>query len=345
MPHIVGVGTSIPEFVATNEYVISLALEASKESYVDGLDGLERHIRLFFEKTGAKERRWRAGSTKPFEHVIEAWQNCLAQLGSKTLKDIGSLIYCGIDRGVAEPSHASLFAQKFGLQDIRTFDVSDACMGWFTATQIAKSFSSTDKPYCAIVSAEFPLEFPGKLYPHSFAIRNEDDLLWKGAALTLGEAATVTVIDTLATNSARYSFKSNNMWADICCVPLLRADRFVDSARLLPKLADDCFVAHIPTMASASYRDSHDVLAKYISENGTPDVVLPHMVSQSGPMHASKRLLKEGTLKNCFEYFGNLATSSIPVGYEYFDCENKKDAHQVGWISAAGMSHCVFRIW
>ena len=294
MPHIVAIGTSVPEFVATNEYVVSLALEASRRCYIGGLDELERNIRLFLKRAGAKERRWRTGFSKPIEHISEAWQNCLAQSGSSASTHIGTLIYCGVDKGVAEPSHASLFAQRFGLVAARTFDVSDACMGWFTATQVATNFASKEKPYCAIISAEFPLEFPGKLHPHAFTIKDRDDLLWKGAALTFGEAASVTIIDGLAAKPVQCTFKSNNKWADICCVPLMRADRFVDSARLLPKLADDCLVAHMPTMASATYRDSQSVLAKYISENGMPDIVLPHMVSQSGPLHASKNLLRKG---------------------------------------------------
>jgi 3-oxoacyl-[acyl-carrier-protein] synthase III len=344
MPRIVAVGTSIPEFVATNEYVVSLALDLSKRRYVGGVHELEGAIRTFLKKAGAKQRRWRSGFTKPSEHISDAWQNCFAKMEPSASERIGSLIYCGIDRGIAEPSHASLLAQKFGLRGIRTFDISDACMGWFTASQAALNFATSCKPYCVIVSAEFPVEMPGKLYPHAFTFRDQDDLQWKGAALTLGEAASVTVIDALAGRSAQPTFKSNNRFADLCCVPLVRADRFVDSPRLLPKLAEDCFVAHMPAMAWASYRDAQEVLAQYITANGMPDVVLPHTVSQSGPMHASRNMLKPGTLKNCFEVFGNIATCSIPVGYEYFACADEKVEHVAGWISAAGMSHTVFRL-
>lgn len=342
MPLIIAVGTSVPEFVATNEYVVSLVLELSERTYSGGVDELELNVRSFLERAGSKQRRWRSGLSKPFEHISDAWQNCLASLEGRSAAKIGTLIYCGIDRGVAEPSHASLLAQKFGLDSVRTFDISDACMGWFTAMQVAAKFATEEKPYCAIVSAEFPLEMPGKIYPRAFTIKSTDDLSWKGAALTLGEAASVTVIDSLV--PVRSVFKSNSRFADVCCVPLTRPDRFVDSSRLLSRLADDCFVAHMPTMASASYRDAQDVLATYIRENGMPDIVLPHTVSQSGPTHASKNLLNEGAIRNCFELFGNLATSSIPVGYEYFGCVAERAAHIVAWISAAGMSHCVFRL-
>src|ERR1700685_4641382 len=145
MPHLVAVGTSIPEFVATNEYVVSLTREASKQSYAGEIDKLERDIKQFLTKAGAKERRWRAGFTKPIEHISDAWKNCFVQFGSSESKGIGTLIYCGIDRGVAEPSHASLIAQKFGLRDVRTLDVSTACMGGFTATQVATNFASKEK--------------------------------------------------------------------------------------------------------------------------------------------------------------------------------------------------------
>lgn len=342
MARIVAVGTSIPEFVATNEYVISLVLEASKRAYEGSLDELEHGLRSFFEKAGSKQRRWRSAASKPFEHISNAWLNCLAQLDSNSLSKIGSLLYCGIDRGFAEPSHASVLAQRVGLRDARTFDISDACMGWFTALQVAPCFANPKKPYVAIVSAEFPLEMPGKVYPAAFRIKNAEDLLWKGAGLTLGEAASVTIVES--GGPLRSVFKSNSKLADICCVPLIKPERFLDSARLLAKLADDCFVAHMPLMASATYRDAQEVLARYIRENGIPDIVLPHTVSQTGPAHASKRLLKDGAVRNCFEFFGNIATSSIPVGYEYFECAADVDAHILGWISAAGMSHCAFRI-
>jgi hypothetical protein len=99
MTHIVAVGTSIPEFVATNEYVISLALEASRRCYSGSLIELEANIRAFLEKVGSRERRWRAGLTKPFEHINDAWENCFAHLDDRVRAKIGTLIYCGIDRG------------------------------------------------------------------------------------------------------------------------------------------------------------------------------------------------------------------------------------------------------
>lgn len=342
MPLIIAVGTSIPEFVATNEYVVSLSLEVSRDIYQGRIDELEFSLRAFLKKVGCKERRWRAGPTKPWEHIRDAWRNCLAQLEDRSPAKIGTLIYCGIDRGFAEPSHASILAQRFGLDDVRTFDLSDACMGWFTAVQATSMFCRVEKPHVAIVSAEFQLEMPGKVYPPAFAIKNAEDLTWKGAALTLGEAASVTVIDSSV--QVHNVFKSNSKFADLCCVPLIRAERFVDTERLLPRLSDDCFVAHMPTMAMATYRDAQEVLISYINEFGEPDIVLPHTISQSGPTHASKQLLKDGAVRNCFEFFGNIATSSIPVGYEYFGCRSDAKAHVVGWVSAAGMSHCAFKL-
>jgi 3-oxoacyl-[acyl-carrier-protein] synthase III len=342
MTAIIAVGTSIPEFIATNDHVIALTLESSRKTYSGDLASLELDLRSFLEKAGSKQRRWRSGLSTPSEHIADAWDNCLAKLGRRISEKIGSLIYCGIDRGIAEPSHASLLAKKLGLFDARCLDISDACMGWYTATQVAAKFASPDRPYCAVVSAEFPLEMPGKVYPRAFTIKNPQDALWKGAALTLGEAASVTLVDALAPQ--RSVFRSNNRHADVCCVPLLRPERFVDSTRLAPKLIDDCFVAYMPAMVSATYRDAQEVLKSYIRENGVPDIVLPHTVSQSGPVHASRHVLAEGTIKNCFEFFGNVATSSIPIGYEYFDCVSAHERHVAAWISAAGMSHCAFRL-
>jgi 3-oxoacyl-[acyl-carrier-protein] synthase III len=343
MPTIVAVGTSLPDFVATNDYVVSLVTETSKRVYEGDLAELENSAISFLEKIGAKCRRWRAANSTPIEHISDAWLNCLSSIDEGSIRKIGTLVYCGIDKGVAEPSHASLLAKKFGLRGVRTFDVSDACMGWVTATQIASRFSTNEQPYCAIVSAEFPIEFPGKVFPGSFKIRNQEDFRWKAAALTLGECASVTLVEPKVRDEY-YAFKSDNDFADICAVPLIRPDRFVDSVSLNERFADDCFVADIGKLATATYRDAQDVLRDYIARNGMPDVLLPHAVSQGGPSRASKGIVKEGALLNCFELFGNIATSSIPAGYEYFDCAKKKNDHVAGWVSAAGLSHCAFRI-
>jgi 3-oxoacyl-[acyl-carrier-protein] synthase III len=343
MAQIVAIGTSVPQFIATNEYILSDVLHLSRTTYIDAENDLEHMVRTFFEKAGARHRRWRTGCTKPIEHITEAWENCFARLTDSQKAKIGTVIYCGIDKGVAEPSHASLLAQKFKLANARCLDVSDACMGWFTATQIASQFATRDTPFCAVVSAEFPLEMPGRVYPQSFTIKNREDFEWKGAALTMGEAASVTVIDSFSGKPAHFVHRSSSKYADVCCVPLLRAERFVDSARLLPKLHDDCFVANMPFMAVGSRRDAEEVLEEYIRKYGKPDIVLPHTVSESGPRRASENHLAEGVLKNCFEHFGNLSTSSIPIGYEYFNCSS--NAHVAGWISAAGMSHAIFRLW
>src|SRR5262249_8916753 len=208
MPHIVSIGTSVPEFVVTNDYIVSLVIEHSRRLYSDDLSQLELGVYEFLEKAGANQRRWRAGFTKPLEHLSDAWANCLSNLGTESVKRIGALIYCGIDKGVYEPSHASLFAQKFSLPNVRTLDIADACMGWFTATQVGSKFVAVDRPLCAIVSAEFPIEVPGKVYPEAFKIRNNEDLLWKAAGFTLGECASVTMIDAMAPETEQYVFKS-----------------------------------------------------------------------------------------------------------------------------------------
>jgi 3-oxoacyl-[acyl-carrier-protein] synthase III len=342
---IVSVGTSVPDFLVTNDYVVSLAVEQSRRFYKGETSRLESSIRQFLQRTGAKRRRWRAGFTKPIEHIADAWCNCLSKADKREiLQQLGGLIYCGIDKGLIEPPHASLLAQKFGLKDVRTLDISDACMGWFTATQVAAGIVTEERPYCAIVSAEFPIEVPGKVYPDSFQIRNDDDLIWKGAALTLGECASVTIIRQAPRDRGQFTFKSNHEFADICGVPLARPDRFVDPGPLLDKFKDNCFVANMVKMASVGYRDAQDVLREYISLFGVPDIVLPHTVSQTMPLHIAGSLLREGSLMNCFVDFGNIATCSIPVGYEYFGCHSRRGEHIVGWVAAAGMSHCVARI-
>jgi 3-oxoacyl-[acyl-carrier-protein] synthase III len=344
MSSIVAVGTSVHNLCITNERVIALTLEYSARCYRGDIAELETGIRAFLKGAGASRRRWRSARTKPLEHIADAWDNCFARAGRQQQCKLGALIYCGIDKGVVEPSHASLLARKFGLASVRTLDVSDACMGWFTARQVAPHLAAEGRSYAAIVSAEFPIEMPGKVFPEAFCIKDDEDFSWKGAALTLGECAAVTLIDTAAPDPGGHVFKANNEFADICCVPLERADRFVDSPELVGRLSDNCFVAHMGKMAAAGYRDARDVLRRYVAQYGAPDLVLPHTVSQTMPEHISRNILAAGVLRNCFEDFGNIATCSIPAGYEHYDCGRAQGLHIAGWVAAAGMSHCVFRL-
>lgn len=132
MTAIIAIGTSVPEFIATNQHVISPVLERSEDGYAGNLNDLERDLRSLLERVGSRERRWRSGLSTPIAHVIEAWENCISRIGRGGVAKIGALIYCGIDRGIAEPSHASLLAKRLGLLDLRCLDISDACMGWYS---------------------------------------------------------------------------------------------------------------------------------------------------------------------------------------------------------------------
>lgn len=344
MDSLVTIGSSVPEFVATNEYVISLALEHSRRFYAGDTGHLESKLRSLLGAIGAKNRTWRAGFTKPLDHIAEAWAQCLENIGPNSCDAIGALIYCSIDKGVVEPSHASLLAQKFGLKHVRTLDISDACMGWFTATQVAHKLCERSKPLYAIISAEFPIEVPGKVYPESFKIRNDHEFLWKASALTLGECAAVTIMKVDENQRNNTCFESDHDFADLCCVPLERPDRFVDSERLLEWLEQNCFVSNIRKLTPATYRIARVALERYVSTYGIPDIILPHTVSQSGPAHVSRGLVPDTVVQNCFDIFGNISTCSIPIGYEYFNCAKNTNSHIAGWITAAGLSCSAFRI-
>src|ERR1044072_4733490 len=98
MDYIVSVGASIPDFVATNDYVVSLALENSKRFYRGDTDRLGRMLTDFLSLGRAKRRTWRAGFATPLDHIVDAWLNCTRSTGPDVKNDIGALIYCGIDK-------------------------------------------------------------------------------------------------------------------------------------------------------------------------------------------------------------------------------------------------------
>ena len=186
MPYVYSVGVSIPDFFASNEYVKELILTESEGIWNGELRELSDKIDSYFMKTGAKTRTWRNSNSFPKEHIMEAVKHCLEGTSFWHPEKLSSVIYCGIDRGFVEPAHASVLAARLGLEHVRAFDVSDACLGWYTSCEAARAFACDNKPLSLIISGEFPIDMPGKVYPNAFRVRDVEVFKWKSAAFTLG---------------------------------------------------------------------------------------------------------------------------------------------------------------
>jgi len=344
MPFVCSVGVSIPDFIATNEYVKELVLTESNRVWSGDRMRLSYLIDEFFGKSGAVDRTWRSADSLPKEHVQEAVGNCLQSCKVWDPDRLSSIIYCGIDRGFVEPAHASVLGSQLGFNHVRAFDIADACLGWFTACEAARAFASVEKPLALIISAEFPLDKPGLVFPKAFQVRDEEVFKWKAAAFTLGEMATATLIDAKREIAAS-TVRSENQHHQLCVVPIKKPRRFIDWNKDNSIIDEGCFVANGELLARAGYRPGLDVLRDQITQSGRPDFILPHAFSEVVPRIVAGRLAVDDRLHNVFPRVGNISTSSVPFAlWSLSQTENLVGKKIMGWIASAGMKHAAFDI-
>lgn len=339
MPQIVSLGASAPQFRADNAHVRDLVLQHSDKVWSGNGPDLAERLDLFFERSGADARAWRTDATPPIVYLKSAVAECLDCAPAGAVDQIACVIYCGVDKSIAEPAHASVIAAQIGLPQVRAFDVSDACMGWLTACTAARAFVSAQAPYALILSAEFPMEPDAKIVPGALRIETPDAFRWKASALTMGEAATATLIDATAP-ALETVLVSQNHASDLCVVPLTPLSR-IYGPQAAEALGDyDCFMADAFAMTQSGYRAGVGVLRDLLARVGPPDQVIPHSFSATVPQKAAEHLGVSDRLRLGFPLTGNLATSSIPYALHSAD----RGGRTLGWTSSAGMKHAAFQI-
>ena len=344
MPTVCSIGVSLPGFFASNEYVKELALTESSRTWLGDINHLSFLIDDFLEKAGSETRIWRCADSLPRDHILEAIEDCIRGLENWNPDRVSTVIYCGIDRGFVEPAHASVISSQIGLNGVRSFDIADACLGWYTACQAARAFASEARPLSLIVSAEFPIDKPGMVFPGAFRILDAYDFKWKAAAFTLGEVATATIINAAA-DPSNSIIQSENQYHDLCLVPLKKPSRFIKWRYNEYLIEQGCFISNSEKLAVSGFRPGLDVLKSLVDLVGLPDFILPHAFSDSVPRTIADRIGLSSKLHNVFRKVGNISTSSIP--FSLWSISQENDLHGeniIGWVGSAGMKYAAFQI-
>ncbi|MEJ7677374.1 MAG: hypothetical protein WKG06_05770 [Segetibacter sp.] len=189
-----GIDCQTPSNKISNEDIIELVNYHSITNYNNNITELITLVRKFLSLTGIESRFWRNKNEKPIDLIKESVDNAL-KMANMEKHDIDLVIYSSIDRGFIEPANSSFICKALGLNNVRNFDVVDACMGWASSVQIANSFlmSSQSINSILIINAEFPMDSKGSVLPNNFTIRDKKELRYKSASFTLGEAASACI--------------------------------------------------------------------------------------------------------------------------------------------------------
>jgi len=301
----------------------------------------------FLNYVGAEKRFWRKENEKPIDLIDNSIKICLNKKGIER-KDIDLLIYCSIDKGFIEPSNANIVASQLGFFNARCFDISDACMGWFSAIEIAYNFLKTESYSNAlIISSEFPMDQAGSIIPENFIIKDFNELEYKIASLTIGECSTATLLSKDDLGDFNYEFISDSKNSHLCTIPFPNFEKY-----LLDNSVKDYFksvmnfTAFGKEMNTKGRVHAKNVVELYLENNDMPDIFIPHSMSMIAIKSIAKDLNLWDKVHMTFNYLGNTASNSIPAGIvsAYEAGKIDKNSNILCCLGGAGFKYCAFSV-
>ena len=217
----------------------------------------------------------------------------------------------GVGRGFLEPANAAFVAKAVGLS-CDTFDVSEACMSWVRSLQLAYNLLAM-RSYrdILVVNAEFNVYEHG--IPNIFAICSPDRLKYSFAALTVGEAATATVLAS-SPKKWKFRFRSAPELAPLCNLPLPGFEEFCGADVRLGLNGTHQLVSFGSELSKAAVRQMIAFVNDTYANVDGIDLWLPHAASEANfRLIARKVGVGERLYTKVFRRYGNLISASIPA--------------------------------
>lgn len=220
---ILSVRHAVPSTVLTNEDIVGRIVAASGPSLsADGLAALLARVRQFLDRVGTQTRHATDGREAAVDILRQAVDRALAAAGIAPA-DLDFIIYAGVNRGWLEPSSAALVQREIAAGNAVCFDIMEACASWLRAIQVAQAFfvSGTYR-LGMIVNCECALEH---LATYDLATAKDPDGALAG--LTIGEAATATLVARSDDGDLYVTMRSFGEYCDLCMIPLANAGSYL----------------------------------------------------------------------------------------------------------------------
>ncbi|HYK20400.1 MAG TPA: 3-oxoacyl-[acyl-carrier-protein] synthase III C-terminal domain-containing protein [Pyrinomonadaceae bacterium] len=324
----------LPSKLVTNDDVIEIVKGYARSSLSDGeLEELEFQIRRLLAVSDTKVRYHRAPNETALGLGIDVGKAALKKADIDP-SEIDLLIYVGVARGFVEPATANLFQHHLGLKKATCFDILDACASWLRALHIANLFiTSGTYRNIMILNSECNAREYG-----TFKVSSVEDLKFRFPALTIGEAATATIVSPSDVPEPFYfTFRNWGSGHTLCKIPLPQYREYCngdDVTNVNPleffSMGEKLFRLGFIKMMDHYHSDS--VIKAY-----RPDVSFSHSASDSATMRIAKLMGEEKSVVATHARFGNTVSASIPLGMSYAMREGKMLPNMkvmVGCVSA-----------
>jgi 3-oxoacyl-[acyl-carrier-protein] synthase III len=263
------------------------------------------------DQAGAKYRHMRdieAGETA-YQHIISAASSAISD-ACIDASEIDLVIYCGVGKGLIEPSNAYYYASELGMYTAECFDVADACMSWVRSMELAKLYLESSKAAkVMILTGEFHLNIRS---PDQ--INDLDSLRYNFPAYTIGEAATATILEA-SSDPWDFQYVSRPEHFDLCTIPLHGYESYI---RANDKVGING-VGKFASFGKELFEHATPLLQELLNSKGPKqedvDLYIPHAPSKTAYLEGAKRLgiPSSKVFLKIFEEFGNIVSSSLPA--------------------------------
>jgi 3-oxoacyl-[acyl-carrier-protein] synthase III len=301
-----------PSVCVTNEGVLDRIRETNAGVPCATVERYCAIVGLLLERTGVQTRyiRDKANGERGFDLMIDAAKDAISKSGI-AFSEIDLIIFCGVGRGFLEPANAIFVAKALGIE-CEAFDVGDACMSWVRSLQLAHSMLKTGThSNVLIVNAEFTVHEHG--IPDALKVCTDEALKYTFPALTIGEAATATVVSA-SERPWTFRFRSRPEFASLCTLPLPGYQDFCDSEPSIGLNGPLRLVSFGNDLSRAALREMMQFVNQTYPKPNAIDLWFPHTTSEPSVMSIARPLgAGEKVYTKAFRQFGNLISASIPA--------------------------------
>lgn len=301
-----------PSVCVTNDGVLDRIRETNSGAPSAKVERYCALVRQLLERTGIETRyiRDRKGGERGFDLMIEAANEAIGAAGLIPA-DIDLIIFCGVGRGFLEPANAIFVAKALGI-NCDAFDVGEACMSWVRSLQLAHTMLKTGThTNTLIVNAEFTVHEHG--IPDALKICTDEVLKYTFPALTIGEAATATVV-TAGEAPWTFRFRSLPQLASLCTLPLPGYEDFCDAHASIGLNGPLRLVSFGADLSKAAVREMLQFINHTYPQPHSIDLWLPHTTSEPSVLSIARQLgVADKVYTKVFRQFGNLISASIPA--------------------------------
>ena len=301
-----------PSVCVTNERLLDRIRETNSGAPCATVERYCALVRQLLDRTGVETRYFRdkANGERGFDLMIDAAREAISA-GGIALSDIDLIIYCGVGRGFLEPANAIFVAKALGIK-CDAFDVGEACMSWVRSLQLAHNMLRTGAhSNVLIVNAEFTVHEHG--IPDALKVCTDEALKYTFPALTIGEAATATVV-SVSDRPWAFRFRSRPEFASLCTLPLPGYADFCDADPAIGLNGPLRLVSFGSDLSKAGLREMLEFINQTYPQPSSIDLWFPHTTSEPGVLSIARPLgFGEKVYTKAFRQFGNLISASIPA--------------------------------